>query len=276
MKVLVTEHRARWFFAAHLQSALGTGAGYVALLLLAYEQLGYAWGATAVLLADLAPAMLLGPLLGGLIDRTSRLGCAIAADADRRARLRRPRLRPRRRAAGRARPGRRPRQRAAAPRHLRAAARGRRPRAPERRERRCSAPCARSGSSLGPALAAGVLLFAAPAGRARAQRRHVRRLRAAADPPARPPHARPPRRDDDEARDERPASCKAVVRALVLTSGAVMLVAGATNVAELVLASDELGAGGTGFALLVARLRLRHARRLAARPSATTACATAT
>ena len=30
-----------------------------------------------------------------------------------------------------------------------------------------------------------------------------------------------------------------------------MLVAGATNVAELVLARDELGAGGTGFALLV-------------------------
>ena len=75
-----TERRARWFFAAHLQGALGTGAGYVALLLLAYEQLGSAWGATAVLIADLAPAMLLGPLLGGLIDRTSRLGCAIAAD----------------------------------------------------------------------------------------------------------------------------------------------------------------------------------------------------
>ncbi len=73
-------HRARPFFAAHLQSSLGTGAGYVAILLLAYEQLGNAWGATAVLLADLAPAMLLGPLLGGLIDRTSRLGCAIVAD----------------------------------------------------------------------------------------------------------------------------------------------------------------------------------------------------
>src|SRR5215213_4427160 len=75
-----SERRARWFFAAHLQSALGTGAGYVALLLLAYEQLGSAWGATAALIADLAPAMLLGPLLGGLIDRRGRLGCAIAAD----------------------------------------------------------------------------------------------------------------------------------------------------------------------------------------------------
>src|SRR3954463_12163362 len=74
------ERRARCFFAAHLQGALGTGAGYVALLLLAYEQLGSAWGATGVLIADLAPAMLLGPLLGGLIARTSRLGCAIAAE----------------------------------------------------------------------------------------------------------------------------------------------------------------------------------------------------
>src|SRR3954465_7006689 len=75
------ERPARWSFAAPLQGALGTGAGYVALLLLAYQHIGSAWGATAVLIADLAPAMLLGPLLGGLIARTSRLGCAIAADA---------------------------------------------------------------------------------------------------------------------------------------------------------------------------------------------------
>ena len=47
--------------------------------------------------------------------------------ADRRARLRRAGLRPRRGPAARAGPGRRPRQRAAAPRDLRAAARGRRP-----------------------------------------------------------------------------------------------------------------------------------------------------
>ena len=70
----------RWFFAAHLQSGLGAGAGYVALLLLAYDRIGSAWAATAVLLADLLPAMLLGPLVGGLVDRTDRLRCAIAAD----------------------------------------------------------------------------------------------------------------------------------------------------------------------------------------------------
>src|SRR3954468_12258361 len=75
-----TERLARWFFAAHAQGGLRTAAGYVALLLLAYERIGSAWAATAVLLADLLPAMLLGPLLGGVVDRTSRLGCAVTAD----------------------------------------------------------------------------------------------------------------------------------------------------------------------------------------------------
>src|SRR5690349_7512439 len=78
--LLKAEPRTRWFFAAHLQGALGAGAGYVALMVLAYDRIGSAWGATAVLLADFLPAMLLGPLLGSLVDRTSRLGGAVAAD----------------------------------------------------------------------------------------------------------------------------------------------------------------------------------------------------
>jgi MFS family permease len=78
--LLRTERRARWFFAAHLQGAMGAGAGYIALMVLAYDRLGSAWGATAVLLADFLPAMLLGPLLGSLVDRTSRLGGAVMAD----------------------------------------------------------------------------------------------------------------------------------------------------------------------------------------------------
>jgi hypothetical protein len=60
------ERGSRWFFAAHLQAAVGTGAGYVALLLVAYERIGSAWAATAVLLADLVPAMLLGAVLGAV------------------------------------------------------------------------------------------------------------------------------------------------------------------------------------------------------------------
>ena len=59
---------------------LAAGDGSFALLVLAYDRIGSAWGATAVLLADVLPAMLLGPLLGGVIDRTSRLGVAIVAD----------------------------------------------------------------------------------------------------------------------------------------------------------------------------------------------------
>ena len=65
-----------------------------------------------------------------------------------------------------------------------------------------------------------------------------------------------PRRRRDEAELAGPTNVLGVlrdplVRSLILTSGGVMLVAGATNVAELVLARDQLHGGGTGFALLV-------------------------
>ena len=73
------ERRARWFFAAHLQGGLGAAAGYVALAA-AYERIGSAWAATAVLVADLLPAMLLGPLLGGL--SIARAGSAARSLAD--------------------------------------------------------------------------------------------------------------------------------------------------------------------------------------------------
>jgi hypothetical protein len=53
VKVLVTEQRARWFFAAPADRA-GTGAAHVALL--AYDRVRSAWGAAAVRLADVAPA----------------------------------------------------------------------------------------------------------------------------------------------------------------------------------------------------------------------------
>src|SRR3954453_13730638 len=70
----------RGFFVAHAQGAIGDGAGYVALLLLAYDRLGSAWAGTAMMIADFAPAMLLGPLLGALPDRHGRLRCAIVSD----------------------------------------------------------------------------------------------------------------------------------------------------------------------------------------------------
>src|ERR1700749_5275978 len=75
-----THKRARGFLLAQAQGSLGDAAGYVALLLLAYDRMGSAWAATALTLADFGPAMLLGPLMGALIDRRGALRCAIVAD----------------------------------------------------------------------------------------------------------------------------------------------------------------------------------------------------
>jgi MFS family permease len=74
------EPRARWFFGALAQSALGNGAGYVALLLIAYDRWHSPWAITLVLMADLLPAMLLGPVFGAAADRWSRKACMVIAD----------------------------------------------------------------------------------------------------------------------------------------------------------------------------------------------------
>jgi MFS family permease len=79
-ELLRTESRARLFFLALTQSAIGTGAGYVALVLIAYERYESAWAITLVLLADLLPAMLLGPVFGAAADRWSRRGCMVVSD----------------------------------------------------------------------------------------------------------------------------------------------------------------------------------------------------
>jgi MFS family permease len=247
------ERRARWFFAAHLQGGLGAAAGYIALMLLAYERIGSAWAATAVLLADLLPAMLLGPLLGGLIDRTSRLGCAIAADvlraaafaglvfADGIAPMLALAL-----AAGLGNALFRPATTALLPslvpdRHLTAA-------------NALYGMMRDVGQIVGPACAAGMLLLAGPqlviglnavtfaisAALLLPLRGHLRVVSSADEGPV-------------------PSSTRAgigavlrdpVVRTLMTGSGAVILVAGAMNVAELVLAQQELGSGRAGFALL--------------------------
>jgi MFS family permease len=71
---------ARRFFAAHAQSCLGSGLAHVALPLLAFDKTGSPWAVTAVLVPDLLPAIVLGPLLGAVVDRVGWRGCAIAAD----------------------------------------------------------------------------------------------------------------------------------------------------------------------------------------------------
>jgi MFS family permease len=249
------ERRARWFFAAHLQGGLGAGAGYVALMLLAYERIGSAWAATAVLLADLLPAMFLGPLLGGLIDRTSRLGCAIVADVLRAAAFGGLML------AGGIAPmialallagaGNalfRPATGALLPSLVRG---GHLPAA------NALYGVARDcGQLIGPVCAAGLMLLSGPelviglngatfaisAVLLLRLRGHVREPAAAGDAAAVPGAELPG--IASVLRDP-------VVRTLIVSSGAVILVAGMMNVAELVLAQQELDSGRTGFALLI-------------------------
>ena len=80
LDLLRHEPRARVFFAALAQSALGTGAAYVALLVIAYDRFESAWAIGLVLFADLLPAMLLGPVFGAAADRWSRRTCLVVAD----------------------------------------------------------------------------------------------------------------------------------------------------------------------------------------------------
>jgi MFS family permease len=79
-RLLATERRARLFFLALTQSSLGTGAAYVALLVIAYERYRSAWAISAVLLAELLPSMVFGPVLGAAADRWSRRSCLVVAD----------------------------------------------------------------------------------------------------------------------------------------------------------------------------------------------------
>jgi MFS family permease len=239
------EPAARRFLVAQAQGALGAGAGYVALLVLAYDRIGSAWAATAVLLADLAPAMLLGPLLGALADRTSRLGCAVAADVIRAGAFAGlllvdgvvPMLGCALLAgAGTAlfRPatfallgGIVSEERLGALNGLYGAARD-------------------AGQVLGPAVAGGLLLLTSPqlvlglnAATFALSALLLAGLRGRVRPVAPAPAA------------ERGRIATAPVCALIGASGAVTCAAATMNVGELVLAQRDLGAGPTGYALLV-------------------------
>ena len=247
------ERRSRWFFAAHLQGALGVGLGYVALMVFAYERIGSAWAATAVLLADLLPSMFLGAVVGAVADRTSHLGCAIAADIVRAVAIvglllvdgvaamlalavvlgtGNALFRPATSALLPALVG---QERLTAANALYGMSRD-------------------AGQLLGPALAAGVLLFTGPeillainATTFILSAVLLTRLRGV---------GRPAEASGETLLSDTRAGIRAVMRdrmtrTLMCTSGAVVMVAGTMNVAELVLAQRELGAGSSGFALLV-------------------------
>jgi hypothetical protein len=78
--------RLRRMLGAWLQSCVGTGAGYVALLLLTRNHLGSSWAVAAVLLCDFVPYIALGSWFGAIADRHSRrliivLACLLQAAA---------------------------------------------------------------------------------------------------------------------------------------------------------------------------------------------------
>jgi MFS family permease len=70
----------RRLLGAWLQSCIGTGVGYVALLLLTIHYLHASWAIPAVLLADFLPAIALGAVFGSWADRYSRRRLIVVAN----------------------------------------------------------------------------------------------------------------------------------------------------------------------------------------------------
>lgn len=81
MGLLLRQNRAlRRFFGAFVQSQVGSGAAYVALLLVAYHRLHSGWAISLVLLGEFVPGIVLAPLFGSLADRISRRKLAVWGD----------------------------------------------------------------------------------------------------------------------------------------------------------------------------------------------------
>jgi MFS family permease len=80
LALLKTPGGIRPFLAASLQSSIGNAIGYIALLLVAYDLTRSAWAVSAVLLAEFVPAIALGPVCGALADRHSRRRLVVSAD----------------------------------------------------------------------------------------------------------------------------------------------------------------------------------------------------
>jgi MFS family permease len=258
LDLLRHERVARVYYAVLAQSALGNGAAYIALLVVAYDRYRSAWAISFVLLADLAPAMLLGPIFGAAADRWSRRNCLIVSDVLRGvaflgialvdsfgATVALALL------AGMGTGLFNPASLAAIPSLVK----------PERLPAATALYGAITdlGFIVGPALAALVLLFGGPevilyanAATFAVSGLVLTRLRFGAAPPVedasipRPGLLR-------EARDGLATiAAMAGIRAVIVASAAMLLAAGLFNVAELPFATDELDAGNAGFGALTA------------------------
>ena len=249
---------ARVYYAVLAQSALGNGAAYIALLVVAYERFHSAWAISLVLLADLVPAMLLGPVFGAAADRWSRRNCLIVSDVVRGAAFLGIALVDGFAAtcglallAGAGTGLFNPASLAAVPSLVK----------PERLPAATALYGAITdlGFIVGPALAALLLLFGGPEVILYANAASfvvsaivLSRLRFGAAPPVedesvpRPGLLR-------EARDGLAVIAgMAGIRTVIVASGAMLLFAGLFNVAELPYATEELDAGNAGFGALTA------------------------
>ena len=80
VRSLIANPASRRYLAAHTQSSIGDGIGYVALVLLAVSRFDSPWAVTLILLADLVPAVSFGLWFGALADRMPRRNLAVCAD----------------------------------------------------------------------------------------------------------------------------------------------------------------------------------------------------
>lgn len=81
LRALLKRHRGlRWYAAGNFQSAIGTGAATVGLVVIAYERAHTAWAVAAVLSANLLPNLLLSVVLGAVADRYGYRPLAVAGD----------------------------------------------------------------------------------------------------------------------------------------------------------------------------------------------------
>jgi MFS family permease len=257
VEMLKGERGARVLLAVVAQSSLGTGAAYVALLLVAYDRFDSAWAISLVLLAEFVPAMLLGPLCGAAADRWPRRRCVVIADLIRAGAF-----------VGVAVAGSfgltvafavlagagtalfRPSMLAALPGLVR----------PERLPAATSAYGAVTdvGFTLGPAIAAPLLVVASPENVLIANGATflisaavLGRLQFGQAPAAN--EAYPAESLLGQAREGlRAVSGMRAVAVLIALTGGSMLSGGIFNVIELPFATDALGIGGSGYAALVA------------------------
>jgi MFS family permease len=258
LDLLRHERVARVYFAVLGQSALGNGAGYIALLVVAYERFHSAWAISLILVADLVPAGLFGPILGAAADRWSRRNCLIVSDLIRGTAFLAialvdgfPATVALALLAGVGTGLFNPASLAAIPSLV----------SPERRPAATALYGALTdvGFILGPALAALLLVLGGPeiilfanAGTFAISAVVLSRLTfgaapvRAVDASSRPGLLR-------EAKEGLAALAgMAAVRTVVIASGAMLLAAGLFNVAELPFAKNELDAGSAGFAALTA------------------------